>query len=107
MNRAAMEAMSRGASVLDEMRPGWEFDVNPDILDMGNPGYCVLGQLSNNGSYSSEMRKVQAYLRAERAEVEGPTATYYGFDALSNMSYYYDELTEAWAFEIRKRRSRP
>lgn len=34
----------RGATLLDEKRPGWREKVDPDVLDLDSGGLCVLGQ---------------------------------------------------------------
>lgn len=42
------ERIERGAALLDEIRPGWRSQVNPDGLRMRSAEFCVLGQLYGN-----------------------------------------------------------
>lgn len=39
------QAASKGAKKLDEVRPGWEAEVDQERLDIGSCHDCVLGQL--------------------------------------------------------------
>jgi len=39
------EAVAKGAALLDEKRPGWEFEVDWRMFDIRRTTYCVLGQL--------------------------------------------------------------
>lgn len=39
-----MEHVRKGAELLDEQRPGWHRRINLNMLDVGSPTRCVLGQ---------------------------------------------------------------
>jgi hypothetical protein len=89
--------VARGVALLDEKRPGWRTQVNPDTLDMASDFNCVLGQLY--GRYSDGWRPLDL--------TSGVQATRYGFDAVPDGAGYrlnwlgrsrseLNALTEAW-----------
>jgi hypothetical protein len=82
--------VARGVALLDEKRPGWSREVNPDTLDMRSNTLCVLGQLFDH--YGEGLRVLSLGTRIE--------ATRYGFDVVSSLYWINrpesDALTEAW-----------
>jgi hypothetical protein len=44
-NGTLAERVERGAALLDGVRPGWEWEMTPEDLDLGSCSTCVLGQL--------------------------------------------------------------
>jgi len=43
--KSLKDMVAKGALLLDEKKPGWERLIYPDVLDMRNGCYCVLGQI--------------------------------------------------------------
>jgi len=43
--KSLKDMVTRGALLLDEKVAGWEREIYPDVLDMGDCGMCVLGQI--------------------------------------------------------------
>lgn len=88
------QAAARGATKLDEMKPGWTNRVDERTLDMTSPERCVLGQVFGSYSYGLE----QLGLRNRIA---------YGFD-LNDLDFIFPfawtRLRQAWKREIRARR---
>ena len=94
-------AVERGASLLDEKRPGWENEIDVDRLDMNNFKNCVLGQVY--GEYDAGL--VQLGIRILSTE-----AIRSGFDAVTRescpettFSGRYNALTEDWKQQIADR----
>lgn len=50
------------AILMDKVFPGWENKIELDILDQGNPYYCILGQLGGKipGGFSKNMKLLDA-----------------------------------------------
>lgn len=55
---ACKEAIQRGMTYLDEIKPGWEKQIDFDSLDMGESSTCICGQLglksANNPVHNSD-----------------------------------------------------
>ena len=89
MNDALQSRVSRGAQLLDSLKPGWREMVQD--LQMASNKRCVLGQLF--GGFTAGL---------ENLGVEG--ATDYGFDIPVPAEYGYGELTFGWLTEISGRK---
>lgn len=108
-----------GAKLLDLLKPGWHKLIKIDKLQLSSCSTCVLGQLF--GDYSAGAERLFA-MRSEDSgedsgEGHGPgsvteAAVESGFviENLGDPQYggqgYYDNLTEAWKHEIRKRQNK-
>lgn len=92
------ERVARGADMLDKNRPGWEHQINLEILDMNDPYKCVLGQLQ--GEFFSGLRTI---------EDNGANSFDYGFDVhhTDQNKIFYGDLDEAWFSQIMLRREPP
>ena len=92
------ERVQAGAEYLDEIRPGWEEEVNTDHLQLNNCLDCVLGQLF--GDFDEAL--------AELDITEGDAKSM-GF-LLSEFRNFeeedYPELTDIWRDLIKKRRNK-
>ncbi len=88
------EAVQRGVALLDEKRPDWWKEVDPDRLSMGSPWSCTLGQLY--GSYGTGLKELELLGAFGRS-----LGVKYGFYAMSFEDY--DELTRLWRLEINSR----
>lgn len=44
-------AVERGAVLLDEHWPAWDWKIDTDALNMGSDSLCVLGQLAGHYAY--------------------------------------------------------
>ena len=83
--------VARGVALLDEKRPGWRTEVNPDTLDMNHDWDCVVGQLY--GRFIDGWGPLGLTTQTQ--------ATRYGFDAVASLYMDSDQdelnaLTEAW-----------
>ena len=89
------DRIERGASILDEVNPGWELEIDPATLDLQNACNCVLGQLyetfyrglDHTGLIIDSSIDCGFYLR-----VYGP-----------DLSDSYRTLTNEWITFIKKR----
>lgn len=81
---------ARGAAEFDRLRPGWARRVNTNLLDMGSIDLCVGAQVF--GTYHDTLKAL---------DIRNDEAHLYGFDAGHGNP---EDLTEAWLFEIGKRR---
>ena len=52
------ECARRGALFMDEQDPQWHHHINSDILDIGDPNYCPLGQKFGNYVRGGECLKL-------------------------------------------------
>lgn len=81
MTRADRRAQ-RGAQLLSIHRPGWEQEIELDILYMGSCVNCVLGQLYHSYEHGVEELNLQ--------EQEA----YFGFDVDDDITYR--DLDKSW-----------
>jgi hypothetical protein len=87
------EAVSRGAALLDERRPGWAAEIRIDQLMMNVCEHCILGQLFGD------------YLKGKAAVLAEGT---YGFQFGFNVASGHDDLLRPlWLAEIARRREVP
>lgn len=97
----ARQCVARGAALLDEHIPGWRECLNPGMLDMGSPNFCVLGQLYG---------PMDGYARGIRALgiVRLGGSQHYGFNAgyfwAAEAYTSFGELHEAWLEQISQAR---
>jgi hypothetical protein len=80
--------VDKAAKYLDEMYPGWYKHIDKDILCMGNPSKCIIGQLFN-GNY----RQGKKILGVENQP----------FDWMS--AFNYPSAKEFWIEEINSRKN--
>lgn len=90
------QRVARGAAQLDGVRPGWEKQIDLEVLDIGSGLDCVWGQVF--GSYTKGLHVLG--LDDKEAERLGTT--------LTDPQYAMGEsrwvaLTQAWARQVRKR----
>lgn len=64
-HQEAHERVSRGMALLDEIKPGWEKDLERDVFDMSSSAHCVLGQTFYD--YWQGVEEVEA-IKAEFAD---------------------------------------
>ena len=87
----ARSRVSKGALHLDQVRPGWAWQIDPGTLDLGSECHCVLGQL-----YGLYTRGLVNLTRHQGAA--------YGFDATAldhdgtfiGRDTAYRQLQDAW-----------
>lgn len=117
-NSLIIEGMSRavvrGALRLDSVRPGWEDEINLDLLDMRHAERCILGQLYHAKTLGLPLEPVEWPEILEHfgfRHYEGP---YFGFviahifDGASEEDWKqlfeggqaWDILQERWKAEI-------
>ena len=102
----ARRRVQRGASFLDETRPGWWRDVDDFALDLASDGACVLGLLHGSfrlGLARSGVFSVSSAPRASFSPVE------MGFFCIPQIDEVlqetdYELLNRAWRDEIALRR---
>lgn len=88
-----IQAVHRGAALLDRLRPGWEREVFPDSLRMDEVGECVLAQLF--GGFQAGLDALQPEERRRP----------FGMARLMFVGYYgLYQGASAWQEEIRARR---
>jgi len=93
-----MKTVDRGAELLDQEAPGWEKKIDLDTLDLASSSCCVLGQVyrvNQNPAFFRGIRKLGL------AWGDGPR---YGFMVWGPGRW--ENLTEAWRREIRRRLGR-
>lgn len=93
--------VAAGVKYLDEVKPGWVLQVDPDTLNLSSDSYCVLGQVY--GRYGDAPAVATRYLGA-RAR----WAYRHGFLRSESWKYgvYEDQraLTAEWRRVLRQRR---
>lgn len=109
-------AAATGAVLLDHEKPGWWKEVDVNTLDLGNPAYCVLGQLYGDTTYGYpdydgyEVGIAElfgdVYVNDTEFDSTHPVVPN-GFDlaivASNSLTSHYAALTEAWKFQILSR----
>lgn len=106
------KAVSRGARLLDKVKPGWFKKVHPEELDMSNPEMCILGQTFKRYGSAVERIAKEAPRRGIRVHLDGfkyIDSGYYGFDYGSldgtrSANEVYDELGQEWVKQLERRR---
>lgn len=101
------ERVKDGAVYLDNQVPGWEHNVNLEILDMDCTGNCVLGQMY--GSYrfgKDELKATDEKLRELGFDLycdePDQLADTYNRNEIEVLEYW----NSLWATEIRNRLNR-
>lgn len=87
--------VKRGAKYLDKNSPGWEQELDLDILELSNPSVCILGQAL--GGFYSGMRELG--LSEHKAEKLGFSLKSEDFDGLrewGDEDQLWSMLTEEW-----------
>lgn len=97
-------AVTRGAVLLDGPIPNWPFIIDPDMLDMSCPEFCILGFLVKAGALGVEVRRyadaVQALnLRLNKVWFTDADVWTYGFETHGS----YEALRLEWLRAARKR----
>jgi len=60
----------RGAALLDEIRPGWEFEIDLGSLDLSRYNKCILGQLYD-GSFNAGLLRLFGTFDTRKAGEHG------------------------------------
>jgi hypothetical protein len=86
--------VARGATLLDEIRPGWWREINDDELDMQWCQECILGQVFGN-----------YFLAFSQLPIPRFNAPMFGFDLPVKVAVKgtWEELATAWRAEIARR----
>ncbi len=98
------EHVTVGAALLDQRHPGWERQIDVDLLDMASAEDDMLGQL-----YGSYDEGLDALIRRDpdpSAWAPHAFAVAYGFDATADEPGVYDDRTQAWRVQVAQRRIR-
>lgn len=86
--------IAKGVEYLDRNRPGWEHEIDTQLLDMHYDKYCVLGQLF--GSHDAVVYVI----------FPDPSYTIdYGFHVGYDEIQGFEELTTMWRDYIEQRRA--
>lgn len=101
------EAVTRGATWLDQAWPGWHNQIDTGILDMNNSERCVLGQLS-----SIDDQWYRGHVRGQMSDMDPEHGFYTEFelpvddqdDSYTDQDTALAELAECWLAEITTRR---
>lgn len=88
-------AAARGAALLDSKAPGWETKVGPD-LEMASVKWCVLGHVFGHYDRGRVALGLEAFTSRFGFNIAG------GDDREA-----YDDLRNAWLYEIAQRIKRP
>lgn len=100
------EEIQRGMAFLDSVRPGWESNINPALLDVSSVTACVCGQVFQNhydeGSAALREWVAEGIDEEERDEHPllsdiGHLAATYGFNIYESESEEYRPLEE-WSY---------
>lgn len=101
------ERAARGATRLDEARPDWFRDVDPDALDLNSTENCVLGQLYESYSEGLMRLKLRGTCCADCEDgATTPSDADLGFDVFYDREIHADAftaLTAAWRDEVTRR----
>lgn len=95
--RTVIHRVRRGAQALDAQRPKWHREINLEILDMGDPSACVLGQIFSTYRQGLRMMCFTEF-----------SAIYRGFNGWGPQfmaSIVFRALTLAWSSEILRRQA--
>jgi len=87
-----VESVTRGISLLDADRPGWENEIDLETLDITDGLVCILGQLY--GDFFNGLCQLR---------IPFGGGCFYGFN--SQIAVSDGELEQAWKNEIEKRRN--
>ena len=105
------ERVANGVKWLDENRPSWIAEVNPDTLALQSPCDCVLGQLFGNYWDAPMVSEPRYPGEEEEAEREQNTVALLGFNAHWQDGGWRAELPECellnaeWRRVINERRA--
>lgn len=98
MFQSPHQLAARGASVLDEIRPGWENEIDTDKLAIWDGDRCIIGQLSGTHYVAGIDRVFGPDLDADNEFFAE-----HGFNTC-NVSAPV-ELDGAWIYQIERRRA--
>ncbi len=96
-NEEMFVRVNRGATHLDEVNPGWAWDIRPNYLIMSSPCNCILGQLY--GLFSDGLAELFGSDGEKDYAWRG-----HGFSLdHGNEAETWDMLEECWMNEISER----
>lgn len=97
------DRVTRGATALDRLRPGWHQEVNPSLLNGASMSMCVLGQLWGSWDIAIQVANKLEPLTAASDPVD--VVRRYGFSAgdVTDADLVECYKTE-WVKQITKRR---
>lgn len=105
MINSITERVQRGASWLDEVRPNWRSQINPDRLDIASGWNCVLGQVfhgESRGGDSGFIWAIDTY--AQPYAATSPWQCDLGFAFTAEFESTLEEenalLVEAWRQDL-------
>ena len=93
-------AVTEGASLLDQYRPGWERLLDLSILDLSDEYKCVLGQLY--GEYWNGCHAVPVLDNAAEFGFDIPEPSGRCVKPISSAEWYH-QLDQAWISLIKNR----
>lgn len=118
LDHTERDCVTRGAALLDKVRPGWHHEIKVGTLDLADSCRCVLGQIY--GCYHVGMDTVFAELddivnHERHAHAKRAKSDHYGFSVYATAPCLdgpipraaWDLLTAAWREEITTRRLAP
>ena len=91
-----VERVNRGAALLDERKPGWNFKVVPENLDMTDNSLCIVGQ--SYGSYGQFVGPVFGWEEEEENEEVTMSAIDHGFLTNERWEYTQNGIDESEAY---------
>lgn len=113
--------VTRGAKLLDRIKPGWHTKLDLTTLNMDSPIYCILGLVF--GSFETGCRKINKTEAPHLGKLpcgglnssSWYLAALFGFYVMLNLDIYddrrvenmYGHLTKYWKQEIMKRNNKP
>ena len=98
-----------GAAFLDEKKPGWwdgkkRKKINLELLDMGSPCRCVLGQLSGERMIIGSPTPYAVGATSVGISPSSTASDALGFSVYGHNDERYPSLTRRWREEIENRR---
>lgn len=93
IRQLVQQRVNRGVKLLDECIPNWQACVQVQNLSLGDPRYCILGQLSN-GNYIKG--RLNLGLSTNKAITHGFNISIFETD------YTFNELTQVWLKHLTK-----
>ena len=98
----ARARVSKGALHLDQVRPGWAWQIDPGTLDLASQCFCVLGQL--HGFYAKGLSQIPLNDDGNRLGwAYGFDITAYDYLGITEAGAAYRMLQDCWIEEIANR----
>lgn len=105
--QTAIARVNKGATLLDEAKPGWDEEIIPKQLDMSSGEFCIIGQAYGNYDEHIGIPFGMNLFEGEEEtyDLAADLAEEHGFLSPRGSKVPYELLDRAWVYMLTARRA--